>query len=173
MSYKGFIQATLSEFGFAGVTDFSHAIFHMKFPIFGLMLATLLTTTQSFINHYIYTPAQGIAILVGITFVDVMLGVAKSVKDGTGITGTRLARAFIRMIVQILFVGMFFEMSQVWNGMITSWMVDALLILFTLSTFWSAIKNAKEIGMITEDQYAILEGIIGLKRIFNKFKKKE
>jgi hypothetical protein len=64
-------------------------------------------------------------------------------------------------------------MSQIWQHVVMDWMVDGLLIVFTLSTFWSSIKNAKELQLITNEQYSVLESIIGLKKIFEKFKNKK
>ena len=171
MSYKGITQALLNEIGFTGINDLDASVFAFKFPIFGTMIATIVATMSELINQYVYTPAQGIILLIAVTAADVVLGIGYAVKKKEGVSSARLMRAFVRLVIQMFFVGVFFEMSTIWNTFIGKWMVDALLILFTLSTFWSAIKNARGLGLITDDQYSILETAIGLKKIFSKFTK--
>ena len=62
-------------------------------------------------------------------------------------------------------------MHKVFDYFIYSWMVDSVLVIFTLSTLWSIIKNSNKAGYIPDDQYEILEGVISLKDIFSKFSK--
>lgn len=168
---KEITYGVLKEFGFDSLQDLYSAIFSFKFSILGIMITTIITILEQLIDRFIYTPSQGILILVTLTIFDMILGVARAVQDKEGVDPAKMMRAMIRLVVQISFVAVFFQMSRIWDHLIATWMVDFLLILFTLSTFWSAVKNAKSVGMITADQYSVLEGLVGLKKIFEKVKK--
>jgi len=163
----------LNEVGYKNFGDLYHSLFNFKYPLFGIVLATVLTSVSTFIDSYIYSPYQGITVLLGVTLLDSILGISKAVYLKEGVDPARMMRGWIRLVFQIMFVGLAFQMSMVWTFIVTKWIVDALLILFTLSTFWSALRNAYLLEIITKEQYTILESIIGLKNIFRKFRKKE
>jgi hypothetical protein len=167
----------LNEIGFSSFHDIFKSVTGIKhninlIHILGFTIGSIATIIQEFISDYIYNPSSGVLILFAVTIVDIVLGVSNSISNGKGIECNKLSRAFIRFTIQIIFVSFFYNMNMLYNYIIYSWMVDSILVIFTLSTFWSAWYNAHKLGFITDDQYSTLESIINIKEIFNRFKKK-
>lgn len=135
-------------------------------------IATILSILEQVTEKYIYTPALGIAILWGTSLFDIILGLSVAISNKLGIMPSRLSRAMIRVMTQTILVGLFFQMSKTWGYVITTWMVDSLLIVFTLSTFYSVIQNSAALGLITKEQYSFIESLVNLNKLISKFKSK-
>ena len=175
---KNLLRVIWEQVGFHSIPEIFQSTVAWKHKITTLYLASIpvagiITAVETFTEDYIYTPALGIAILWFTSFFDVILGLSVAISNKTGIVPTRLSRALIRVLVQTLIVGLFFQMSHVWDYIITSWMVDSLLIVFTLSTFYSVIQNAAALGLITKEQYAVIESMVNLNKLISKFKKND
>ena len=168
----------LNEVGFSGIGDVISSTLGLKYnissiAIIGVALGSSFSIIQKFIDTYIYTPAHGVFILFFITALDIVLGLMKSIKFKERISSSKISRAVVRFIVQILFVGIFSNMHEVFNHFIYSWMVDVVLIMFTLSTIWSSIVNARKLNLITEDQHRAFEAILNIKNFFSRLGKGE
>ena len=166
----------LNEIGFSGTDDLVSAVLGLKnnltfIATIGVALGSIFSIIQNFINAYVYTPANGVFILFAATIFDIVLGLYKAVYFKEGIDPKKISRALIRFVIQIILVGIFTNMHLVFSHFIYSWMVDTVLIIFTLSTVWSLIRNAHKVELITDDQYSTLENLVSVKNILSKFSK--
>lgn len=176
MKIRDWLHIVWEQIGFNSISEMVQSTVSWKHKLTTVYLASIpvagiITAVETFTEDYIYTPALGIVILWITSFLDVILGLSVAVSNKIGIVPTRLSRALIRVLVQTLIVGLFFQMSHVWDYLITSWMVDSLLIVFTLSTFYSVIQNAAALGLITKEQYTVIEGMVNLNKLISKFRK--
>ena len=172
-----FLHVVFAPIGFDSLMELLKSTFFYKEKIttiyaIGFSVSTIIGVAEIIIEKYIYSPALGIAILWITTFFDVVLGLAASRSDNINIDPSKLNRAFIRLVVQTVITGLFFQMSIAWNHFVYSWMVDALLIIFTLSVFFSLIQNARKLDLITKDQFEFIQNIVNLKKLFNKISKR-
>lgn len=178
MKLKEWVHIVWEQVGFHSAYEILQSTIAWKHKITAVYLAALplaaiITTLERFTENYIYTPALGIAILWLTSFCDVLLGLSVAISNKKGIVPTRISRALIRVITQTIFVGLFFQMGKAWSYLITAWMVDSLIIIFTLSTFYSVLQNAASLGLITKEQYAFIESIVNIKSLIDKLKKNE
>lgn len=177
MKFKEMISVILNQVGFGSIKEILLSTIAWKHKItsvylLGFTISGAHTFIVQFTEKHIYSPALGIELLFGITILDIILGLSLAVENKKGVSGTKLVRAIVRFIVQCVFVGIFFNMSQVWDHLIQSWLASSILFIFMLSTVYSSIRNAARLGIITKDQYDIIESIVNIKSLFNKIKKK-
>lgn len=175
---KDFIQLMLHEVGYSSLEELVQNSVAWKHKISSLYLLSVslggfITGIYAFTEEYIYSPAMGIIVLFAVSLIDLLLGMSVAIDEKKGISPARIVRSLVRFIVQVVFVGLIYEMSSLWHILIQSWMVDSLLIIFTLSTFWSAVQNAAKLKLITPDQYSFIEGIVNLKGLIERFTKKQ
>lgn len=185
-TFKNVVGIMFHEIGFESLNEILKSTVAWKHNVssiyvfavsFGGILSMLEVTTEK----YIYTPALGVLILWLTTILDVLLGasVAITLKKehnnnlAEGLNPNKLGRAFIRLIVQTTIVALFYQMSKAWNLLINNWMVDSLLIIFTLSTFYSVLQNANKLQLITDEQYRFIEGLVNIKELISKLKNKK
>lgn len=137
------------------------------------MVATTVAHLTNFTEKYIYSPSAGIAILFGVTIFDFLVGLWYSFEvKKINLNPWRIPRTFARFIVQILLIGFLYKMSELWPYVIQYWIVTGLLIVFILTTIWSIVENAKDLGIITKQQYEFIEGFVNIGKIVNKLKSK-
>jgi hypothetical protein len=173
---KNSIAVILHQIGFDSFQDYIQNTIAWKHNItavyvFAVSLGGAFTIASSFTDQFIYTPALGVFILWLTTIFDVLLGAAAALHLKKKIQPNKLGRAVVRLVTQTLIVALFFQMSHAWHFFIHGWMVDSLLIVFTLSTFYSAIQNARDLDLITKEQYSFIEGLVNLKKLMSKFKR--
>lgn len=174
---KNFLSILFNPIGFNSLHELCQNTIAWKYKLtsiylLGITVSSLLTAIKAFTEVYIYSPSPGIAILWATTILDIILGLGLAISEKKGIVPTKMGRAISRVAIQTLMVGLFFQMGQTWSYLITSWMVDSLLIIFTLSTFYSVLQNAAALGLITKDQYAFIESIVNIKALIDKLRKK-
>lgn len=157
--------------GFESMHDFVNNLVSPKIilAIAGVLSAIMISIDQ-FIEASIFSPAKGIYILFFTTLFDIMLGISVAVKEKRFDT-YKLMRAWIRLVVQIIIIGLLHQSNMVWE-MVNDWMVNTLLLAFVLTTLWSAFKNAYKLKWIQEDTYLILQRILSVDQIFNQFIRK-
>lgn len=165
------------ETGHNSFNDMIQNAFHVKLHLstihlFAITFGGVLAFLESVTESWIYSPALGVGILFVCTVADSILGIAVAISKQKGIQTSRLSRAFVRFVIQILFVGIFFNMSKTFDAFVQMWMVDFLLIIFTLTTFYSAIENAHTLGYITTDQFKFIQSVVNIKNLVDKFTKK-
>ena len=159
--------------GFTGVGDLLGSVLGLNnnivnLSLLGITVGSALAALQEFINNYIYTPAEGIFILFIVTGLDVFMGIWRAIKLKEGLEGNKISRAAVRFIIQVAFVGIMSGMHEVFTYMIYHWMIDTVLIIFTLSTLWSFLRNSNRLGFITDDQYKALNSVIGIKEFLSR-----
>src|SRR5690606_10145058 len=107
----------------------------------------------------------------GVSVFDFILGISNSVMTKkTEFNSWRISRSAVRFVVQTIFVAILFNMSLIWSVFIQSWIVDSLLLIFILSTFWSAFENAKDLGLVTQEQFEMVESFVSIKKLILKFR---
>lgn len=170
----------LETVGFDSIKDLWIAVFGIKMktsiPMLAVTLSYCLEFISSFIERNIYSPVLGVYLLFLFTIVDIVVGLSKAIRfrkegEGNGIDASRLSRAMARFVMQIFIVGGIFQMSKVWEFVIRNWMVDAVILSFTITTLWSSIQNAYRLGWIERKSYEHLESIVNVDKLFNYFKK--
>ena len=155
------------SFGFDSLSDFVHNLVSPKsILVIAGVTSAIMATVDHFIEASIYSPARGIYILFFTTVFDIMLGISVAVKENRFDT-YKLMRAWIRLVVQIIIIGLLNQSNMVWD-MVNDWMVNTLLLAFVLTTLWSAFKNAYKLRWIQEDTYLILQRILSVEQIFDK-----
>lgn len=165
MSFSDFFSATTT-------IKIKFVVIHLySISISGILVVFKLLEEQT--DRFVYSPAAGIVLLFLVSLVDFMLGAANSkFVRNEDFQPTKIPRSAVRFGVQTFFVGIFFNMNKVWPLVIQFWITDFLLIVFILTTVWSGIVNAKNLKLITEDQYSFLEKFVNpskfFKRMFNK-----
>lgn len=167
-----------SQLGFESFMDIVKSSIAWKHKIttvyvLAAAIGGVFSAIGKFTDSYIYSPALGMYILWITSLIDIIFGISNSVAKKQGISANKISRAMIRVTFQTVLVGIVFQMSHAWGYLITFWMVDSLLIVFTLTILWSVIQNAEALGFITKDQYDVIESIINIKRLFSRIKKKE
>ena len=172
---KNTISLILHQIGFDSLRDFAQNTIAWKHNIssvylFAASMGGVLTYVESATDKFIYTPALGVYILWLTTIFDVFLGAAAAIHLKKAIQPNKLGRAVVRLVTQTLIVALFFQMSHAWHFFVHAWMVDSLLIVFTLSTFYSAIQNAHNLELVTKDQFTFIENLVNLKKLMSKFK---
>jgi len=181
MRPRDLVDLTLEQVGYTDMKEMITSVFALKIKfvyLFGVTFGSIITVLHEITDKYIYTPAAGVLILWVVSLVDTILGSIRAVKEHSadktkeGFSPVKFARAFIRVVIQTIFVAMLFNMGRTWGYIIASWMVDSLLIVFTLSTFFSAIQNAYYLGLVSKDQYEFISTVINPKKWMDKFKSK-
>lgn len=166
----------MNVIGFKSFSDLAQSPLGLKHKLTaiyaaGFTISGLVVWIEHAIDTYIYSPALGVGILFMVTFFDMLLGISEGISSGEGLIPSKLSRAAVRVIVQTFFVAFAYQMHIAWGYVITYWMVDALLIIFTLTTFYSAMQNANKLGLITDEQYSFIESIVNIRRLIDKIKK--
>lgn len=170
MSFMLEKNTILSLIGFDNLKDFVGSVVVNKGVLFvGGAVAGLSVALDQFIAINIYSPSRGVYLLFLATILDIMLGVSVAVKEST-FQARKLSKAMIRLVVQICFVGLLNQSYIVWD-FVAHWMVSTLLLSFVLTTFWSAFKNAYELGWIQRDTYFMLEKLLSIDEVVNQFLK--
>ena len=179
---KKYVCMGLHLLGFESINDFFGAVFALKYKVLsfytygfaiGGMVAFVRTISDS-TAIYIYSPPAGIAILAIVSVFDFLLGISNSViNKKTDFNSWRISRSAVRFVVQTIFVAILFNMSLIWSIFIQSWIVDSLLLIFILSTFWSAFENAKDLGLVTKDQFETVEEFISIRKLIGKIRNKK
>ena len=172
--HKNFLVADI--LGFNSMYDFLGTIFVFKektlIPIFSFILTISFAGIEMFVDKVIYSPSIAIGILFGVSILDTILGASAAVKLGYGLSSNKIGRAFVRFAVQVVCVAFLYQLSVIYS-FIPKQAVDVFLLIFTISTFWSAISNAYRLGLVTEDQYLALQQVITLKAFLERFIKKQ
>lgn len=160
----------LDSVGFDSMGDFLSNILVSKYLlVFSGIFVAAIGYVDRFIEMNIYSPAKGIYILFLVTVFDILLGISVAIKDKS-FDSYRFNRAWIRLVVQIVIVGLLNQSNIVWE-LVNDWMVNTLLLAFVLTTLWSAFKNANKLKWVQSETFLILERILGIEDIFNKFVK--
>lgn len=169
------INPILESVGFDTWGEFIGSVFVIKMKsvyLLGVGLSLLWTFIDGFIEDNIFSPALGIYILAALTFMDVMLGISRAVREER-FTGIKFQRSTMRFVVQLFIIGISFQMVKVWPVVIRPWMVDAVLISFNLATLWSIIENAYALRWIQPATYVMLKRIISIDSLIQKFFNKD
>jgi hypothetical protein len=163
--------------GFDNFSDFVVTTLTIKektmIPLLSIILSISLSAVSGFVDEVIYTPAAGIVILGVANLIDTILGASAAIREKLGLDANKLVRSGVRFLVQTVFVAIFWNLHQVHPILIRKEIVDALLLIFTLSTVWSSIKNAFRLDLLTKDQYDTIESLIGLKLVIDKLRGKK
>ena len=160
----------LEAVGFETIGDFINTIFIKKAGVY--LYAGILHGAFEFLDRFIennvYSPSSGVYILFIITVLDILLGISKSVKN-RNFDAYKLSRAWARFFVHIMIIGILYRMNQVWPSFIRAWMVDTIILSFSMATLWSVFKNAHELRWIQPSTYAMLERILSVEEVFKHF----
>jgi len=179
MSLKKYLCMALNLLGFESINDLMISVFALKtkvltFYTYGFAIGGIVAFMRVISENtavYVYSPPAGIAILGGVSVLDFALGVSNSiVSKRADFNSWRIPRSVVRFIVQVAFVAIVFNMNLIWSIFIQSWMVDSLLLIFILSTLWSALENARDVRIITQDQFDMIEGFVNIKKLIAKIK---
>lgn len=174
---KHILTIIFEQIGYNSFYDLSQSVILWKHKvttiyILAISMTGIIELLERVTEKYIYSPYLGIEILFSVTMIDILFGITKSIMIDKNFSAGKLIRAVIRFGIQITFVGIFFKMAEAWPYIFQSWMVDAMLIIFTITTFYSAIENAAKLKLITKTQFAAIKSVVNLKELLNKFKKK-
>lgn len=167
----------LEAVGFDSLNDFLTSVFALKYKAFSFytygfafgMVMTFLKYISQGTALYIYSPPKGIAILFGITALDFILGLSNSITNTKeGIKAGKVSKSIVRFLTQVAFVAFMFHTNTVWPYFIQAWMVDTLLFVFVISTAWSAFQNARDLGLVTQEQFEIVESFVNVRSLIGK-----
>lgn len=140
--------------------------------IFAMFVSGFAYVTN-FTENYVYSPSAGIAILFVATAADFLVGLWHSLEvKKQPINSWRIPRTFARFIVQILFIGLLFKMSELWPWVVQYWIVTGLLIVFIITTIWSMVENARDLGLITKQQFEAIESFVNVGKLIKKIRSK-
>lgn len=128
--------------------------------------------TDMFIDTHLYSPSKGIWLLITITIINLGLGLALARNKKAKIDGYKFSKAFYRLGLQILFIFFLYNLTTTYTDINVVYAVHTFLWVFTLSTFWSAWNNGKDLDLITEDQHELVTGLLDIRKIITKFKGK-
>jgi hypothetical protein len=179
MSLKKHLCMALNLLGFESINDLMVSVFALKtkvmtFYTYGFAIGGIVAFMRVISENtavYVYSPPAGIAILGGVSLMDFALGVSNSiVSKRSDFNSWRIPRSVVRFIVQVAFVAIVFNMNLIWSIFIQSWMVDSLLLIFILSTLWSAMENARDVKIITQEQFELIESFVNIKKLIAKIK---
>tara|TARA_R110001599_G_scaffold332511_1_gene547980 strand:- start:25443 stop:25922 length:480 start_codon:yes stop_codon:yes gene_type:complete len=138
---------------------------------YSLTLSGFFLVMENVTETYIYAPPLAILILFILSVADMILGLSVAVSQKEGIEPRKLSRAMLRFFTQCFFTAMAFQLSIALPAYISSYMVDFLVMVFTITVFASGYKNAWLLKLITDDQYAVFESLFNVKKLINMFKK--
>jgi hypothetical protein len=141
-----------------------YAFFMLSFPVSGF-----ISCIEFFTETYIYTPALGMLVLWALTAIDIVLGISVAVLiTKIGFLPSKAARAVVRLLFQTAIVMIFFQMSHAWSDVIRSWMVDSMMLLFAFTVLYSVLKNGREIGLLSKEQFEVIQWFVNFRNPFKK-----
>lgn len=170
IGFESFLDLIKSVFGLR----FKMGMIHIYAVSFSFLHGIFLELDIG-INEYIYSPSAGIWLLAIISIGDFLLGLSNSIiNKGEKIRWAKLNRSAIRFIVMTWFIGITYNLHLVSPIIIQKVFIEGLFLVFCLSIVYSSIENAKDLNLITAEQFDIINSFANPKHVFMMvFKKKK
>jgi phage-related holin len=154
-------------FGFTSIGDFLTSLFGVKWGIFNMIPAFLLSLT-TFITGYIYESAETVYILWVLMAFDWITGLLKSFKTKSFVS-YRLFRMPIYFVATTLVLSLSWWLSK--NSFLFTPIPGLVIGGFYSVYFISILENLGELKWLPESIITVLKNKFGLKAIVDMFDK--